>query len=66
MHTQLVVSLDGSSRIREGEEAEIWVDGTKIHLFEPSTGENLTVDHAHAGRIPALGNEAAEQPSAVG
>src|SRR6476659_6433644 len=39
---QLVVSLDGTSRIREGEEAEIWVDGTKIHLFDPDSGENLT------------------------
>jgi multiple sugar transport system ATP-binding protein len=52
LHTQLVVSLDGASRIKEGEEAEIWVDGTKIHLFDPATGENLTVDHENAGRIP--------------
>src|SRR3954453_4584654 len=44
LHTQLVVSLDGASRIAEGEEAEIWVDGSKMHLFDPSTGENLTVD----------------------
>src|SRR6478752_607278 len=54
VRTQLVVSLDGSSRIREGEEAEIWVDGTKIHLFDPESGENLTVDLDHAGRIPHL------------
>ncbi len=53
LHTQLVVSLDGASRIAEGEEAEIWVDGSKIHLFEPSTGENLTVDRERAGRIPS-------------
>jgi multiple sugar transport system ATP-binding protein len=52
LHTQLVVSLDGASRIREGEEADIWVDGTKMHLFDPATGENLTVDHERAGRIP--------------
>ncbi|KRA38420.1 MULTISPECIES: ABC transporter ATP-binding protein [unclassified Nocardioides] len=51
MRTQLVVSLDGASRIKEGEEAEIWVDGRRIHLFEPSTGENLTVDLEHAGRV---------------
>jgi multiple sugar transport system ATP-binding protein len=51
LHTQLVVSLDGASRIREGEEAEIWVDGSKIHLFDPATGENLTVDRDNAGRI---------------
>ena len=63
MHTQLVVSLDGASRIREGEEAEFWVDGTKIHLFDPSSGENLTVDYDNAGRIPSHGmEEAAEQP----
>ena len=57
LHTQLVVSLDGASRIREGEEAEIWVDGTKIHLFDPSTGDNLTVDLDHAGRIPGREDE---------
>ena len=63
MHTQLVVSLDGASRIREGEDAEIWVDGTKIHLFDPSSGDNLTVDYDQAGRIPGRGmQEAAVQP----
>ncbi len=51
MRTQLVVSLDGASRITEGQEAEIWVDGRRIHLFDPSTGENLTVDRERAGRI---------------
>ncbi|WP_395696341.1 ABC transporter ATP-binding protein [Nocardioides sp.] len=67
LHTQLVVSLDGASRIREGEEAEIWVDGSKIHLFDPATGDNLTVDREHAGRIPGEAMaEAAEQPAAAG
>jgi multiple sugar transport system ATP-binding protein len=59
MRTQLVVSLDGASRISEGDEAEIWVDATQIHLFDPSTGENLTVDLSRAGRIPER-----EDPSA--
>jgi multiple sugar transport system ATP-binding protein len=53
MRTQLVVSLDGASRIKEGEEAEIWVDARKIHLFDPASGDNLTVDSSHAGRLPA-------------
>jgi multiple sugar transport system ATP-binding protein len=57
LHTQLVVSLDGVSRIKEGEEAEIWVDGSKMHLFDPATGENLTVDRDHAGRILEVGAE---------
>ncbi len=65
LHTQLVVSLDGASQIQAGEDAEIWVDGTKIHLFDPSTGENLTVDHDHAGRIIAQPQEAAQQPTAA-
>src|SRR5688572_19036886 len=50
--TQLVVSLDGASQIQEGDEAEIWVDAERIHLFDPATGENLTVDRSKAGRIP--------------
>jgi multiple sugar transport system ATP-binding protein len=43
LHTQLVVSLDTTSRIKEGVESDLWVDGTKIHLFDPVTTENLTV-----------------------
>jgi multiple sugar transport system ATP-binding protein len=52
LRTQLVISLDGTSRIKEGEEAEFWVDTAKMHLFDPGTGENLTVDREHAGEIP--------------
>lgn len=46
MRTQLVVSLDGNSKIAAGSEATIWVDSSKIHLFDPKTGRNLTVEHA--------------------
>ncbi|MGH3347644.1 MAG: ABC transporter ATP-binding protein [Nocardioides sp.] len=60
MRTQLVVSLDGSSRIDEGDDAEIWVDARRIHLFDPSTGENLTVDASRAGRIPGQENPEAQ------
>jgi len=52
LRTQLVISLDGASRIKEGDEAEIWVDAAKMHLFDPGTGENLTVDLSKAGRVP--------------
>ncbi len=51
LRTQLVVSLDGASQISAGDEAEIWVNAAKMHLFDPSTGENLTVDESKAGRI---------------
>jgi multiple sugar transport system ATP-binding protein len=53
LRTQLVISLDGASRVKEGDEAEIWVDASKIHLFDPATGENLTVDSSAAGTIPS-------------
>jgi multiple sugar transport system ATP-binding protein len=43
LRPQLVVSLDAASRIGEGEEAEIFVDARKMHLFDPQTQENLTV-----------------------
>ena len=52
MRTQLVVSLDGASKISEGDQAKIWVDASKIHLFDPSTGENLTMDADRAGIVP--------------
>jgi len=54
LRTQVVAALSGGSRIREGEEAEIWVDASRIHLFDPETGQNLTVDTANAGTIPDL------------
>jgi len=43
LHTQLVVSLDASSRIAAGDEAEIYVDASKMHLFDPASGDNLTL-----------------------
>jgi multiple sugar transport system ATP-binding protein len=43
LRTQLVVSLDANSRIVKGEEAEIWVDPEQMHLFDPATGDNLTL-----------------------
>jgi multiple sugar transport system ATP-binding protein len=53
LHTQLVISLDSSSRVKEGDEADIWVDSAKLHLFDPTTGENLTLDESAAGTIPS-------------
>jgi len=43
MRTQMVVTLDPASRIRDGETAQLWLDPTRMHLFNPHTGENLTL-----------------------
>ncbi|MGY1847207.1 MULTISPECIES: ABC transporter ATP-binding protein [unclassified Blastococcus] len=48
LRTQAIVSIDATSRIREGREAEFWLDSRKVHVFDPETGENLTRD-AEAG-----------------
>jgi len=40
--TQLVVSLDASSRVSAGEDAELFMQTDRMHLFVPETGENLT------------------------
>ncbi|GAA4972916.1 sn-glycerol-3-phosphate ABC transporter ATP-binding protein UgpC [Kineococcus glutinatus] len=48
LRTQAVVSIDAASRIREGRQAEFWVDTRKMHVFDPRTGDNLTRD-AEAG-----------------
>jgi multiple sugar transport system ATP-binding protein len=42
IRTQLVVTLDPESRVEEGQEAELWLDPTRMHLFDPATGDNLT------------------------
>ncbi len=43
VRTQLVVSLDTASRLAEGETTSLWLDLTKVHVFDPATGENLTL-----------------------
>jgi len=48
LRTQAIVSIDATSRIREGREAEFWLDTRKVHLFDPASTDNLTRD-AEAG-----------------
>ena len=40
--SQLVARLDPASQVREGEQAQLWVDTTRLHLFDPETGDSLT------------------------
>jgi len=42
MRTQLVITLDADTRISEGSDAELWLDPTRMHIFDPESGENLT------------------------
>ena len=67
----VVARLDPATRISEGQNAEIWVDVRRLHVFDPSTGENLTLGDsgAHASAAPADtggGAPAQAEPTAAG
>ena len=38
---QVIARLDAASQVRRGEETELWVDASKLHLFDPQTGRSL-------------------------
>ncbi|HMC05905.1 MAG TPA: sn-glycerol-3-phosphate ABC transporter ATP-binding protein UgpC [Solirubrobacterales bacterium] len=38
---QVVARIDAASKISRGQEVELWVDASKLHFFDPSTGRNL-------------------------
>jgi multiple sugar transport system ATP-binding protein len=39
----VVARLDAATRVREGQEAELWVDGRAMHVFDPASGRNLSL-----------------------
>jgi multiple sugar transport system ATP-binding protein len=38
---QVVARIDAASKIQRGQEAELWLDSTRLHFFDPSTGKSL-------------------------
>ncbi len=57
LRTQAIVSIDATSRIREGREAEFWLDARKVHVFDPQSGENLTRDAEAGARLTQMATE---------
>ncbi|SNS92180.1 carbohydrate ABC transporter ATP-binding protein, CUT1 family [Geodermatophilus pulveris] len=57
LRTQAIVSIDATSRIREGREADFWLDSRKVHVFDPQTGENLTRDAEAGARLTQMATE---------
>jgi multiple sugar transport system ATP-binding protein len=39
---QIVTRLSSATGVREGSEAQLWVDTSRMHLFDPISGVNLT------------------------
>jgi multiple sugar transport system ATP-binding protein len=45
---QIVARLDTATTVREGAQSELWADSRKIHVFDPQTGENLSLERSSA------------------
>jgi multiple sugar transport system ATP-binding protein len=39
---QIVARLDPASKVKRRERAQLWADTSKLHLFDPESGESLT------------------------
>ena len=39
--TQIVARLDADSKVEQGEEAELFFESDRLHLFEPESGDSL-------------------------
>ena len=52
----VVARIDTATRIREGDNAELWADLRSMHVFDPATGRNITVGgDGQADRTAAAG-----------
>ncbi|HEX4832994.1 MAG TPA: sn-glycerol-3-phosphate ABC transporter ATP-binding protein UgpC [Trebonia sp.] len=40
----IVARLDAATQVREGGAAELWADARVIHVFDPASGRNLSLD----------------------
>jgi multiple sugar transport system ATP-binding protein len=58
----LVARLDAATRIHEGSDAELWVDGRALHVFDPKTGRNMSLASV-AAHAAASGGAASAPPA---
>jgi multiple sugar transport system ATP-binding protein len=63
----VVARLDPETRLSEGENARLWADVRSLHVFDPATGQNLTLGAASAtpGPAPQAGGGAPAQADAT-
>ena len=64
---RIVARLDPAAKVTQGQDAELWVDATRLILFDPEDGRNLTTEQkgpAATGGQEASGRE--PEPSASG
>ncbi len=66
---RIVARLEAASQVQEGQEAELWVDATKLHLFDAGDGRSLRARRdgapaATGGQSPAGESPAGSDPQA--
>jgi multiple sugar transport system ATP-binding protein len=60
---RIVARLDPASNVRVGQESELWVDATQIHLFDPDDGRSLTTSSAGPAATDGAPAERESSPS---
>jgi multiple sugar transport system ATP-binding protein len=50
---QVVARLAAESNVARGQEIELWVDASKLHFFDPQSGQSLTADRQPAAAAAA-------------
>ena len=62
----VVARLDAATRIHEGGDAELWVDGRSMHVFDPATGRNLSLDADRGGAASSSAARSSTGSSSAG
>jgi multiple sugar transport system ATP-binding protein len=63
----IVARLDAATTIREGHDAELWVDTRPMHVFDPASGRNLSLAAADGdSTVTGGGTQAAAGGAAAG
>jgi multiple sugar transport system ATP-binding protein len=60
---RIVARLDPASGVRVGQESELWVDATRIHLFDPDDGRSLTTSSTGPAATDGAPPERESSPS---
>jgi multiple sugar transport system ATP-binding protein len=57
---RIVARLEPASEVKVGQEAELWVDASRLHLFDPEDGRNLTADSSAPSAVEGQGTGGSE------
>ncbi len=60
----VVARIDAATRIREGDDADLWVDARTMHVFDPATGRNIALESG--GTSGGTSGEAPGAPADAG